>query len=399
MTLVMDRIMDDPRPAAGALRVLMVDPSLFTAPYDAALSGGLAQAGVRADWATRALRPGEEAELDPAAGVLTCYRLGDGPRRRSGRSTPAARVLKGVEHALDSRRIVRLARRGGYDLVHFQWAVMPLFDIPAMRAIARHCPVVLTVHDVTPFNGKGVHVLQKHGFDALFTAADHLIVHTPRAREALVARGARADAVSVIGHGPLPLRAMPRPVVDKVPGRWRVVLFGRLQGYKGLDVLVEALGRLPDAVRGRLEVVIAGDPLIDLAPLRARAAALGLDEPVLRIRPGRMDEQAMADLLGSADAFVFPYHAIEASGVLFLVAGLARWTIASDLGAFADVIGRDGSRGALVRPGDPAALAAALRDGIGRYPAENASIPDWNAIGATTAALYRRLVAERKDPS
>ncbi|MGL1241035.1 hypothetical protein ACSTKS_23365, partial [Vibrio parahaemolyticus] len=64
MTLVMDRIMDDPRPAAGALRVLMVDPSLFTAPYDAALSGGLAQAGVRADWATRALRPGEEAELD-----------------------------------------------------------------------------------------------------------------------------------------------------------------------------------------------------------------------------------------------------------------------------------------------------------------------------------------------
>ena len=35
-----------PRDPAAPLRVLQVDPSLFTAPYDAALSAGLAAAGV-----------------------------------------------------------------------------------------------------------------------------------------------------------------------------------------------------------------------------------------------------------------------------------------------------------------------------------------------------------------
>ena len=382
----------DPAPP---LRVLQVDPSLFTAPYDAALSAGLATAGVRAAWATRALRHGEAADLNPADQALVCYRRSDGPGRRKGR---LGQVMKGCEHVLDLRRIERCVRRRGFDLVHFQWAIMPLFDGPAMRRIARHCPVVLTVHDVTPFNGAEVSALQRHGFDDLFSAADHLIVHTPGARASLIARGASPDAISVIAHGPLALQRSPRPVADRTAGRWRVVLFGRLQSYKGVDVLIEALGLLHPALRARLEVVVAGDPLIDLAPLLRRAADLGLDAPLLRVVPGRMDDQAMADLLGSADGFVFPYRAIEASGVLFLVAGLGRWVIASDLGAFADVIGRDGAMGQLVTPGDAADLARALAQGIGRRPARRAQVPGWDDIGAQTAAIYRQALAQRKRP-
>jgi glycosyltransferase involved in cell wall biosynthesis len=385
------RVMAAPSPVrAAALRVLQVDPPLFTAPYDAALGAGLASAGVQADWVTRALRPGEEADLPAAA--LTCYRLSDGPRRRKGRIN---RLIKGCEHLLDVRRIAQAAHTGGYDLVHYQWAIMPSFDIPAMRRIARDRPVVLTVHDATPFNGAGVSVLQRRGFDDLFAVADHLIVHTEGARDTLLARGARGARISVVPHGPLPLRHAPR-AVDKPRDRWRVVLFGRLQTYKGVDVLVEALGLLPDTVRARIEVVVAGEAMIDLAPIARRAAELGLDAPVLRLVPQRLDGQAMADLLGSADSFVFPYRAIEASGVLFLVAGLGRWLIASDLGAFADTIGRDGALGRLVTPGDPADLAAALTEAIGRAPARTALVPDWDAIGAQTAAIYRQVIARRK---
>ena len=374
------------------VRVLQVDPSLFTAPYDAALGTGLAMAGVRTDWATRALRPGEEADLPGP--VLTCYRRSDGPRRAKGRIN---RLVKGGEHVLDLRRIVRAAHDGAYDLVHFQWALMPTFDIPAMRRIARDRPVVLTVHDVTPFNGAGVSALQRRGFDALFAVADHLIVHTDGARDSLLARGARASAISVIPHGPLPLRRTPR-AVDRPPGRWRVVLFGRLQSYKGIDVLVEALGLLAPADRARIEVVVAGEAMIDLAPITRRAADLGLEAPALRLIARRLSEQDMADLLGSADTFVFPYRAIEASGVLFLVAGLGRWLIASDLGAFADTIGHDGALGRLVAPGDPAALAAALTEAIGRTPARAALVPEWDTIGARTAAVYRQVLAQRAVP-
>jgi hypothetical protein len=45
------------------LTALLVDPSLFTAPYDAALTQGLLSAGVDVMWATRPTRQGDRQEL------------------------------------------------------------------------------------------------------------------------------------------------------------------------------------------------------------------------------------------------------------------------------------------------------------------------------------------------
>ncbi|HEX8445348.1 MAG TPA: glycosyltransferase [Sphingomonas sp.] len=374
------------------IRVLLVDPSLYTAPYDAALSAGLAANGVAPRWAVRDLRPGEEGDIPEAEVAMHFYRLTDGRRRRSGK---AWKLVKGVEHAIDLRRMERLIAREAYDVVHFQWAALPRLDVAAIRRIARGRPVVFTVHDTTPLNGADVSQAQVQGYDMLFTAAQRLIVHTQGARDALIARGVDAARIAVVAHGPIALRLAPRPDPDKPADRWRVVLFGRLQAYKGVDVLVEALGLLPAETRARLNVVVAGDPLMNMAPILARAEALGLHAPTLTFRLGRLDDRAMSDLLGSADAFVFPYRAIEASGVLFLVAGFRKWMIASRLGAFVDAIGSAEGSGALVEPGDAAALAAALADGIGRAPCATGMdwAPEWSTIGRQTADLYQQLVA------
>jgi len=379
------------------MKVLLVDPSLFTAPYDAALSVGLEAQGVTTTWARRALRAGEDEDLRTGPDDLLFYRWSDGSRRATqALLASAAKAIKGVEHLTGLRQLE--ARAKAHDIVHFQWAPLPRFDAPAMRRIARNRPVVLTVHDTEPFNGAGVSNLQRHGFDALFDAADHLIVHTARARETLMERGVDAKRISLIPHGPLALRCTPRSVVDKLDGRWRIVLFGRLQTYKGVDLLIEAAGQLTEAQRERIEIVVAGEPFMALDPLEARARELGLAAPTFQIRPGRLDDQAMADLLGSADTFVFPYRAIEASGVLFLVAGLRKWIIASDLGAFSDTLGAAGcSQGTLIAPSDVGELAAALADSIGRVPDERdtAWAPDWSTIGAATRRVYEDLLERR----
>lgn len=381
---------------AGPLRALLVDPSLFTAPYDAALSDGLAAAGVEPGWAARGPRPGERPEIDGRRRVLTCYRLTDGPRRRQGRIW---QIAKGIEHAIDLNRIERAARR--YDVVHFQWGLLPLLDAAAMRRIARERPVVLTVHDTTPLNGARVSAAQVKGFAGLLNAADALIVHTEGARDVLTGQGVAAERIHVVPHGPLPLACAPEAIEPRVEGRWRIVQFGRIQSYKGVDLLIEAIARLDPTTRARLQVIVAGEPFIDLAPLRARAEALGLGAPLFELRAGRLDDQAMADLLNSADAFVFPYRAIEASGVLFLVAGLNKWIVASRLGAFADVLGGDGSHGTLVAPGDIDALAVALADSIGRTPPADRRdwAPSWTDIGLKTRAIYHSLCRERTDRS
>jgi glycosyltransferase involved in cell wall biosynthesis len=371
------------------LKSLLVDPPLFTAPYDAALSGGLEANGVAPLWLTRQLRAGEAEEIPAARVRPVFYRMTDGARREQGRRL---RWLKGIEHVAGLRRTQRIARQG-FDVVHFQWAVLPRLDRIAIAAIRRRVPVVLTVHDTTPFNGKAVSHMQRSGLDAVMHAVDAVIVHTEGARETLLAKGLDAGRVRTVPHGPLALHGS--AAESRRPGLWRIALFGRLQDYKGLDVLIEAAGLLDAETRARIEIVVAGESMIDLAPLMARAAALGVDA-MFDVRPGRLDDDAMAALLRSADAFVFPYRAIEASGVLFLVAHLGAWMIASDLGAFRAMIVPDGN-GALVPPGDPAALADALRASIGRRPTvPPPGVPDWPTIGGMTRAIYEEVIHARR---
>ena len=390
---VSEKSPQDPIPAAAphGARVLMVDPSLFTPTYDKALSDGLAANGATVSWVVRNTRAGEdEDDLKEYPQALRFYRLSEGGRGPRGRFT---KLLKGMEHWYGLRQLARIASQ--YDVVHFQWTPLPVFDVAAMQRIRRTTPVVLTVHDVMPLNGaSGVQV---SGFDRLFDAADRLVVHTDRARSALVGRGVPADKIAVIAHGPLTLRCAPKKVANAPDGRWRIVLFGRLKPYKGVDLLVEALGGLSAAERDRLEVVVAGEPTIATEPILARAQALGLDERVLRFVFKRLTDQDMADLLTSADAFIFPYRTINASGVLFLVADMRKWLIASPLGAFTDMLEHRPDLGTLVDPEDARALGRAMVDSIGRVPAPTAAtlVPSWEAIGAKTLELYRSIITPK----
>lgn len=372
------------------MRVLQVDPSLFTAPYDAALSHGLLANGVTPSWATRRLRPREEDLLGTIPTLPFFYPMTDGPARRSG---AVWRAVKGLEHAAGLRRLAREADR--FDLVHYQWAALPVLDVRAARRIRRRRPVVLTVHDIEPFNGRSGSI-QRSGYAAMLAEADRLIVHTRQGEEALRARGLPADRIAIVPHGLLPLRAAaPEP---RTGDRWRVVLFGRLQPYKGTDLLVEALGLIDAATRERLEIVVAGEAQMPIEPIRARAHELGLGDAFV-LRPERLSEDAMAALLRSADAFVFPYRTIDASGVLHLVADLGRWLIASDLGAFRAMIGTAGATGALVPPMAAQPLADAIVGSIGRRPdaPPATGIPDWNEIGAMTRAVYEDAIAARQE--
>jgi len=316
------------------------------------------------------------------------YPLTDGPARRTGAPW---KLLKGVEHAAGLRRLVHEARR--FDLVHMQWAALPLLDVHAMRHIRRKRPVVLTVHDIEPFNGHSTSV-QRNGYDAILAEADRLIVHTPAGREALLKRGLSKARVNVVPHGLLPLPAAPPEA--RPDRRWRVVLFGRLQPYKGADRLAEAMGLIDPATRERLEVIVAGEAQMPIEPILERARALGLGRS-FALRPGRLSEQSMAALLRSADAFVFPYRTIDASGVLHLIADLGRWLVASDLGAFRAMIGK--GSGELVPADDVQALADAIVRSIGRKPDARPAIgiPDWAEIGAMTRAVYEEAIVARRE--
>jgi len=372
------------------VKVFVVDPSLYTSPYDEHFMQGLLETGVEPVLFTRPFRPGEQLDLPAEAIRPFFYRSTD------WRAPLLGKAAKGVEHLLDQARFARAVADERPDVIHFQWSVMPLFDKELFRKLRRRCPVVLTAHDTKAFNGAQTSRLQTLGFNDIFQAASHVIVHTASAAETLQSRGVPEGHVSIIPHGPLTLKA--RPAARRRSTRsagWTVVAFGRLRPYKGLSVLVDAVSLLPEGLRAGLRCIVAGEAMMDLAPLVSQIEAAGL-QSCFDLRPRQHTDDEVSDLLEEADCFVFPYLDIEASGVLFLVGGLGRWMIASDLGAFREVI-VPGVSGDLVPPGDAAQLSAALARSIETrpHPQPAAQPISWKEIGGRTVALYRSLLSVR----
>jgi glycosyltransferase involved in cell wall biosynthesis len=384
--------------AQRTLNVLLVDASLFTAPYDAALTEGLLANGVLPTWAVRPTRPGDRQEIPGEYVDDFFYKRIERLTFLPARVRTAA---KGLAHALGlARLVVRvLARRP--DVVHFQWLVIPPLDALAIRLIALRCPVVLTVHDTVPFNGERLSLLQNLAFDWPLKLSQRLIVHTRAGRDRLVERGVPDGKVAVIPHGPLQLPGAkagsagegdrPAPLPLARDGRITFVLFGEIKPYKGPDLLVEAVSRLPRPLRHRARVIIAGRPRMDLAPLLARVGELGLGSTV-ELWARRLSEAEMAELFALADCFVFPYRQIDASGVYFLTKGLGKWLIASRVGIFAEEM-QDGVQGALIPPEDAPALTQALAAAIDRRPRPAGASPgsSWTDIGRATRQLYDQV--------
>jgi glycosyltransferase involved in cell wall biosynthesis len=137
-------------------------------------------------------------------------------------------------------------------------------------------------------------------------------------------------------------------------------LLGRVSDWKGQDVLARALSLRALAEVGAVGLV-AGDAFPGneryerrLAELRDR---LGLGDR-LRLLGFRGD---LSTVLGAADAVAVPSTRPEPLGLVALEAGAAGLpVVASDHGGLPEVV-RDGETGLLVPPGDPTALAAALR--------------------------------------
>jgi len=373
------------------LDVLLVDPSLFTAPYDAALTDGLIAAGVEPMWATRPTRRGDRQELPPARADAFFYRRTDDATWLPGVLKP---IAKGIAHLAGLATLLSKVRTMQPDVVHVQWIVVPPLDVLAMALLRRWRPLVLTVHDTVPFNGQKMSLMQRLGHDWPTRLAHKLVVHTRSGRQALIARGVPAEKIAVIPHGPLRLAVpTPPPAAERDP-RWTFVLFGEVKPYKGLDVLIDAYAALPAELRQQARVIVAGRPRMDIAPLLERIAALGL-APHFDLRLQRQSDEQMATLFAQADCFVFPYRQIDASGVYFLVKSFGAWLIASRVGIFADEI-EHGVDGALVPSEDAAALTLALRDAIERRPPRRpvALADSWSGIGQATRALYQQAMAE-----
>jgi glycosyltransferase involved in cell wall biosynthesis len=369
------------------VRVSLVDPSAFTPPYDHALAGGLARAGVDVELITSRFAHGPVPEAEG-------YRVRELFYRRAARLGPHSRARGAVKAAEHIPGMVRLrgATRGD-DLVHLQWLALPQLDralLPPKR------PRILTAHDVLPREPRPG---QTSATRRLLRTMDAVIVHSEhgaaRLREEL---GLPGESIRVVPHGAFDyLTRLPaeRPLPPELANVNRpvILLFGLLRPYKGVDVLLEAFRAVDDA-----ELWIVGMPRMDLQPLRELADRA---KGTVRFVPRFVTDPEIPAYLRRADLVVLPYREIDQSGVLYAALAFGRPLVLSAVGGFVEVA-ESHDAAELVPPGDPEALAATLnglladpdrRSELGAAAARAAAgAYSWDAVAHRTLEVYRELL-------
>ena len=142
------------------------------------------------------------------------------------------------------------------------------------------------------------------------------------------------------------------------PATHYALFFGLIRDYKGLDLLLQAWGRLKREGRtaGR-KLIVAGEFYTSPEPYRRLLAAEGIGEEVI-LHDRFIPDQAVRDYFSAADFVVLPYRSATQSGVTQIAYQFATPMIVTDVGGLKEIV-PDGKVGYLCCP-EPASIAGAI---------------------------------------
>jgi glycosyltransferase involved in cell wall biosynthesis len=302
-------------------------------------------------------------------------------------------------------------RLRGFDLIHLHYPFIFGAELTMLAAWRSRTPTVVTYHN--DLLAPGLRGLLFDVYTAVnqrwvLRAATRLLTTSEDyARHSAFARTApRGSAGDVVPNGvdvevfhPDPAAPQRLRARLEVPDATPVVLFvgglDRAHHFKGLHVLLEAMRHLPEAC-----LVVIGDG--DMRAGHARAAATaGTD---VRFA-GKVPLDQLVESYQGADVTVLPSVTQGEAFGMVLIESLACGTpvVATNLPGVRTVV-RDGVDGALVAPGDVAALVGALRRVISARDREALTIEarrrvvgeySWSAVARRLEAVYESVAASR----
>jgi glycosyltransferase involved in cell wall biosynthesis len=280
-------------------------------------------------------------------------------------------------------RIRRRIARFRAQVVHVQDRVDPR----AIALLPLRAPAVLTVHDPVLHPGQPVARLAPKRWllegsrSAWRRRARVIVVHSERLRAEVALRAGQRCVVIPHGLDALgePLPPPPDPLVG---------FFGRLEPYKGLDILARAMPLVWDA-RPDVQLGVAG----------TGSTELPLEDPRVRLERAYLPETEVEAFFRRTSLAVLPYTQASQTGAGSVAVGYGVPIVASRLGGLPDLVLDDSY---LVDAGDEAGLAAAIVRHIdddaavrSRVLAEVAAPRSWDAVARAGLELYAELLASR----
>lgn len=269
------------------------------------------------------------------------------------------------------RQIERIARQIVElepDVVHFTGP--HLWNATLLRLLgARGIPTIHTIHDLDPHHGRRFGALLPLWNSLVVRSADTILVHGHCYHSRLLEQGLPATKVvyTPLLHLFLSYKRQKALVDLELAGDCLelayepfVLFFGRLEEYKGIEVLLTAYAELVSWAEGELpqcqvnipELVLAGPG--DISSLWA-----GNVPSHVVLRNGLIGDDEALDLFRRCSLVVLPYTDATQSALVAAAYYFRKPVIVSCVGALPEYV-VDGETGFVVEPGHPPSLERAL---------------------------------------
>jgi glycosyltransferase involved in cell wall biosynthesis len=295
--------------------------------------------------------PGTEAVLSLSTGAEILH-TSDPPECRFPMATYSGVAGLTMQWLRAPLIITRLIRRLAALRPDLAICAMPgPLDLMLLAALRWHgVPSVVIVHDADPHPGDTTPFLMFLQRRLIRRAEVVAALSRHVAARLLQQRLVDPDRLFTI---PLPpfVFGPPPPPPRAHGGPLRLLCFGRLLPYKGLDLLADAIRRLEAQPQWELRVVGSGPETEELAALRAL--------PGVTVENRWVPEDEIAALIAWCDALVLPYREASQSGVAPAVIAAGRFVVSTRVGGLAEQL--DGASLATLCEPDAASLATALR--------------------------------------
>jgi glycosyltransferase involved in cell wall biosynthesis len=283
-------------------------------------------------------------------------------------------------------RALRLLRRRHVDVLVLEWwtgSVLHTYLVLAIATRLRGSRVVVEFHEVLDTAEAKLRPVRWYVTlvaPALFRLASGFVVHNEHDRQLLRQRYKLPDDRTAVipfpsydAHGPIAPR-------QSSNGKCRLLFFGTVRPYKGVEDLVVAFERLVEEGHDEFELTIVGetwegwtlpDRLIEASPVRDRIG---------RIDRFVSDAEAGA-YFSEADVVVLPYRRCSSSANLGTAMALGLPVVTTRVGGLPEATAGYGGA-VLAEAGDPDSLREAIIRAVGLRGRQFTGTVTWEDAGA-----------------
>lgn len=214
---------------------------------------------------------------------------------------------------------------------------------------------VKTIHDVGVHEGNDS-IFNRIWNKSQFEDAEKFVILSKGFKQNLIKKGIDPAKIQVIPHAGfdyyIKAANQRQSIVNGIPDN-TLLFFGRIDKYKGLNVLLAAMENVLK-VKPEIKLIIAGNG--DITPYRTQIEKIK-DNVV--VKNGWIADEDVASIVKLASVVILPYTHATQSGVIPLAYAFSKPVIATNVGCLAEQI-IDGETGYIIEGGNARAVSNAI---------------------------------------